>query len=176
MRKRELRAKNWEEKILTDIVKRQAKTQLDRTKLYHEKTPRKSQFITVPYALVDNEDYRNGFLRKKRFRTYYWLRRYVIRASHPNDPLDLFRTYWMKGELASCVSLKKIAKDLEIPLSTARSHIKQLEKDGIIKVDRYDADDTPDGKKHEVYILGTCVDGNERWFIDEIFLNKKKSN
>jgi hypothetical protein len=48
-----------------------------------------------------------------------------------------------------------------------------LEEDGIIKVDRYDAEVSPTGKRAEVYILGTCLEADEKWFIDEAFANTK---
>ena len=158
--------------VVENFLARQAKRMLN--EIGTEKTPYEDQFIPIHYKLLDNPAFRNGFMRKKRFITYYWLRRFIVRRKrkHFSDPLNLFQNYWMRGELASCLSLERIAKDLNLPLSTARSHIKKLETEGIIKVDRFDADETPDGKKHEIYILGTCVDGIEQWFIDKVFQEK----
>jgi DNA-binding transcriptional ArsR family regulator len=157
----------WEMKV-SEIIRRQATYSLKKERAFCD-----NQFIPIPHALLDNPRYRNDFLRKKRFITYYWMRRYVVRAPHPHDPFELHRFYWMRGELVSCLSLERIAADLAMPVSTVRGHINQLEEDGIIKVDRYDAEVSPTGKRAEVYILGTCLEADEKWFIDEAFANTK---
>lgn len=171
MPEKELQAQNRYSKI-TEIRDRQAKYQWEN--LERGKTPYEQQFSPIPHKLLDNPSYRNGFLRKKRSITYYWLRRFVIRGRREfyPDPLNLYQVYWLRGELASCLSVKRMAEDLKMPASTIRSHIKQLEEQGVIKVDRYDADETSDGKKHEVYILGNCLEGKENWFIDQVFAGK----
>ena len=75
------------------------------------------------------------------------------------------------------MKLEKIAKDLGLPKSTVSDHIRQLEKDGIITVDEVPSSEAPDGKAHLVFILGTCVNGNEEWLIDNVFNgSKNKSN
>lgn len=179
MEEKEQKIKDLERKIACEIARRQSAFKLKQ--FYEEKIPPEGlhiktkpcypQFIQIPYRLLDNPNYRNGFLRKNRAITYYWLRRFVVRerSIHGKDPLDIFDNYWMKGALASCRSIKRISEDLGAPLSTIRSQIKQLEAEGIIAVDRYDADVTPDGKSHEICILGTCLDGNEKWYIDDVF-------
>ena len=83
----------------------------------------------------------------------------------------------MKGELAVSMKLDKIAKDLRLSKSTVSDHIRQLENDGIITVDEVSASEAPDGKAHLVFILGTCVNGQEKWLIDDVFNgSKNKSN
>jgi len=75
------------------------------------------------------------------------------------------------------MKLEKIAKDLGLSKSTVSDHIRQLEKDGIITVDEVSASEAPDGKAHLVFILGTCVNGQEKWLIDDVFNgSKNKSN
>ena len=172
MREPENYSETFQNSLVQNITSRQAERLLQ--EMGTEKTSYENQFIPIPYKLLDNSAYRNEFLRKKRFITYYWLRRFIVRRKrkHFSDPVNLFQNYWMRGELASCLSLERISKDLNLSLSTARSHIKKLEEEGLIKVDRFDADETPDGKKHEIYILGTCVDGIEQWFIDKVFQEK----
>ncbi len=135
------------------------------------------QFIQIPFKLLNNPKFRNGLMTKRRFRTYLWLRRYVIRGRKCNDPCDVFSNYWMNGELAASMKLEKIADDLNLSKSTVSDHIRQLEKDGIITVDEVSASEAPDGKAHLVFILGTCVNGQEKWFIDDVFSgSKNKSN
>ena len=135
------------------------------------------QFIPVSFSLLDNPGFRNGLMTKKRFRTYLWLRRHVVRGQKFNDPCGIFPNYWMNDELAASMKLDKIAKDLSLSKSTASDHIRQLENDGIITVDEVPASDAPDGKTHLVFVLGTCVNGNEEWFIDNVFNgSKNKSN
>jgi DNA-binding transcriptional ArsR family regulator len=166
MKEQPQKSQTYDAKIINEIISRQARYQLK--KYSREIKPSLPQFISIPYALLDNPYYRNGFFRKQRCLTYYWLRRYIVRAVssiHPEMP-DIFNLYWMQGELACCLSLNKISNDLKMPMSTIRGHITQLEKEGIIKVDWHETE------KQEVYVLGTCHDGVEKWFIDQIFEEK----
>ena len=162
--------------IFLNIRKNQAERLLKRHS-EHSESRSEDQFIPVSFKLLDNPGVRNGLMTKKRFRTYLWLRRYVVRGHKAGDPCDVFSNYWMNGELALSMKLEKIAKDLGLPKSTVSDHIRQLEKDGIITVDEVAASEAPDGKAHLVFILGTCVNGNEEWLIDNVFNGaKNKSN
>ena len=162
--------------LFLNIRKNQAERLLKRYSEHNE--PRSyDQFIPVPIKLLDNPGFRNGLMIKKRFRTYLWLRRHVVRGRKIGDPCDVFSSYWMNGELAASMKLKKIAKDLSLPKSTVSDHIRQLENDGIITVDEVSASDASDGKAHLVFILGTCVNGQEKWLMDSVFIgSKNKSN
>ncbi len=143
----------------------------------HSEPRSDDQFIPVSFKLLDNPGFRNGLMTKKRFRTYLWLRRHVIRGRKYDDPCGIFPNYWMNGELAVNMKLDKIAKDLSLSKSTVSDHIRQLETDGIITVDEVSASDAPDGKAHLVFILGTRVNGQEVWLIDSVFTgSKNKSN
>ena len=132
-----------------------------------------NQFIPLSIKLLDNPKFRNELMTKRRFRTYLWLRRYVIRGRMFNDPCDVFFNYWMEGELAVSIKLEKIADDLNISKSTVSDHIRQLENDGIITVDEVPASETQDGKGHLVFILGTYINGQEKWLIDDVFNGSK---
>ncbi len=162
--------------LFLNIRKNQAARILKRYSEHSE--PRSDdQFIPLSFSLLDNPGFRNGLMLKKRFRTYLWLRRQVVRGHKFGDPCDVFSNYWMNGELAASMKLDKIAKDLSLPKSTVSDHIRQLENDGIITVDEVSASEAPDGKAHLVFILGTCVNGQEKWLIDDIFIgSKNKSN
>jgi DNA-binding transcriptional ArsR family regulator len=161
--------------LFLNVQRKQAERILNR---YSEHSESRSdhQFIPVSFSLLDNPGFRNGFMTKKRFRTYIWLRRHVVRGRKYNDPCGIFQNYWMNGELALSMKLEKIAKDLGLPKSTVSDHIRQLEKDGIITVDEVPASEAPDGKAHLVFILGTCVNGNEEWLIDNVFNGSKKNS
>ena len=97
----------------------------------------------------------------------------MVRGHKLGDPCDVFSNYWMNGDLAASMKLEKIAKDLGLPKSTVSDHIRQLANDGIITVDEVPASDAADGKVHLIFVLGTCVKGNEEWLIDNVFNGSK---
>jgi DNA-binding transcriptional ArsR family regulator len=166
-----------EKKQLFLNVQRQQAERLLKRYSEHSKPRSDDQFIPVSFSLLDNPGFRNGLMIKKRFRTYLWLRRHVVRGQKYNDPCGIFPNYWMNGELAVSMKLEKIAKDLGLSKSTVSDHIRQLENDGIITVDEVSASEALDDKAHLVFILGTCVNGNEEWLIDSVFNgSKNKSN
>ena len=162
--------------IFLNVQRKQAERRLKRYSEHSE--PRSNdQFIPVSFRLLDNPGFRNGLMTKKRFRTYLWMRRHVVRGQKYNDPCDLFLNYWMNDELAVSMKLDKIAKELGLSKSTVSDHIRQLKNDGIITVDEVSASEAPDGKAHLIFILGTRVSGQEKWFIDDVFNGaKNKSN
>jgi DNA-binding transcriptional ArsR family regulator len=161
--------------LFLDVRRKQTERMLNRYSKHSE--PRSDdQFIPVSFGLLDNPKFRNGLMTKKRFRTYLWLRRHVIRGDKLGDPCDVFSNYWMNGELAISMKLDKIAKDLGISKSTVSDHIRQLENDGIITVDEISASEAQDGKAHRVFVLGTCVNGQEKWLIDDVFNGANKNS
>ena len=162
--------------LFLNVQRKQAERLIKRYSEHSE--PRSDdQFIPVSFSLLDNPGFRNGLMIKKRFRTYLWLRRHVVRGHKLGDPCDVFSNYWMNGELAASMKLEKISDDLNLSKSTVSDHIRQLEKDGIITVDEVSASDAAYGKAHLVFILGTCVNGQEKWLIDNVFNGlKNKSN
>jgi len=164
----------------TEIVKFQAQRGLKRLmgndKRTNDAVSNFGQFIPIPFELLDNQEFRNGYMTKKRFRTYLWLRRNVIRGHKKNDPCDLYLDYWMQGKLATSITLDKLAKDLNLSRSTVSDHIKQLEQDGVISVETVDASDTKDGRQHNVLILGVCRKDGDVWFIDEVFRKSSDKN
>ena len=165
-----------QKQLFLDIGRKQSERLLERYSLGTE-SKTGDQFIPLPIKLLDNPKFRNGLMTKRRFRTYLWLRRYVIRGRMCNDPCDVFSNYWMNGELAASMKLEKISDDLNLSKSTVSDHIRQLEKDGIITVDKVSASEATDGKPHLVFILGTCAGDQEKWLIDDVFNGlKRKSN
>jgi DNA-binding MarR family transcriptional regulator len=128
-----------------------------------------SMFVPIHFRLLDNPDFRNRYMTKKRFRTYLWLRCNVIRGLKGRDPANVYQDYWMNGKLAVSLTQEKLSKDLNLPKSTVSDHLRQLEHDGVLKIDVVPADQTEDGQEHRVYVLGSCLKTDEKWFIDDIF-------
>jgi hypothetical protein len=135
-----------------------------------------NQFVRLPFALLDNSEFRKGLMAKARFRTYLLLRRYVVRAQQPHDTCLVFDRYWSHGELATSIKLERLAEKLNLPKSTVSDHIWQLEKDGVIEVNTIEPSEATDNVKHLVFVLGTCFNGQERWYIDEVFSGEKGKN
>ena len=140
---------------------------------HYNPTAVENQFVRIPFALLDNPEFRNGLMTKARFRTYLVLRRYVVRAQNVNDPCFIFDRYWSHGELATSIKLERLAEKLNLPKSTVSDHIRQLEKDGVIEVDTIEPSEATDNVQHLAFVLGTCFNGQERWFIDEVFSGEK---
>ena len=160
--------------LFLDVRRKQAE-RMDKRYTDRSEPRSNDQFIPVSFSLLDNQDFRNGLMTKKRFRTYLWLRRHVVRGRKYNDPCGIFQNYWMNGELAVSMKLDKIAEDLNLSKSTLSDHIRQLENDGIITVDKVPASDAPDGKPHLVFVLGNCANDKENWLIDDVFNGANKN-
>jgi len=138
---------------------------------YHEKN---KQFIPISFELLENSRFRNKYLNKKRFRTYLWLRRFVIRGMNFFDPYNMYLNYSRQGKLAVCLPLDRVAIDLNLPKSTVYSHIQQLEQDGIIMVESIEKQDPENSRRYNVYILGNKDSNGETWLIDEAFNNNEE--
>jgi len=129
----------------------------------------KRQFLRIPFELLDNADYLE-FMAKKKFRTYMYLQRHIVRAFQLRASVDLYHEFFLfRNELAAGIPLSKIAKDLQISKSTARDHIRDLEKDGLLQTHEIDACESNDGHQHNVYVMGTHHGDIESLFIDEVF-------
>jgi DNA-binding MarR family transcriptional regulator len=127
------------------------------------------QFLRIPFKLLDSPGYLE-FMTQKRFRTYMYLQRHIVRACQYRAPVDLYQGFYLlRKELAVSRPLAKIAEDLQISKSTARDHIRDLEQDGLLETRDVDASDSNDGRKHNVYVLGTCHADVEILFVDEVF-------
>ena len=148
--------------------KRQLKYRLEE-RINISATPKKDQFLPIGFMLLDNEAFRNGLILKKRFRTYLWLRRHVVRGGLDYDTVDIYGLFWLSGKLAVSIPLNRLAKDLKLSKSTVSDHIRQLEEDWVLFTDTIDADEATDGNSHKVCVLGTCSGSEESWFIDDVF-------
>ena len=101
-----------------------------------------------------------------------WLRRRIVRSmsfsDYHHDPANSFRLSFT-NLLGTAIPLSELAKTLNMSKSTAGDHIHQLERDGVIKINKVPADESKDGKEHSLYILGTRKGTEEHWFIDDVF-------
>lgn len=86
------------------------------------------QFVPLSHILLASNTFRNKFMTKKRFRTYVWLRRYIVRGELKASPVNVYNLYYMQGNLATSYPLSRLAKDLNISKPTAGDHINQLTK------------------------------------------------
>ena len=134
-----------------------------------KQTDKANQFIPITFGLLDNPDFRNRYMLKKRFRTYLWLRRNVVRGNKGKDPANVYQNYWMNGKLAVSLTQTELSNDLNLSKSTVSDHLRQLEQDGILIIDTVAADETEYGQERRVYVLGSCLKVKEEWFIDEVF-------
>lgn len=67
--------------IFLNVQRNQAERMLKRYSEHSE--PRSDdQFTPVSFSLLDNPKFRNGLMTKKRFRTYLWVRRHVVRVGN----------------------------------------------------------------------------------------------
>jgi DNA-binding MarR family transcriptional regulator len=158
-----------ENPTVTDIV---GERELVRLYGIQPATPKSEQFLAIPFRLLDSSNFRNNFMTQKRFRTYLWLLRRISRGRNFDDPASVYEGYYSVGKLAAASPLAQLAKALNISKSTVSDHLQQLANDGLIQIETVPAKETGDGHEHKVYILGTHDGHKERWFAEDVFLNR----
>jgi hypothetical protein len=131
-----------------------------------------NQFVVVGYSLLDNDEYRKIMTSRKGMElTYYWLRRNVVRAPMRNVyGKEVYEQYFLKGYLAASIGEEQLAQDLFISRHCVRDNLRDLEKNGIIKIKELKTKTRGDGaqKKQKVYVLGkwmseTDAKGREKY-------------
>jgi hypothetical protein len=127
------------------------------------------QHLPIFFEVLDNPKFRNGLMKKDRWRTYLWLARNIVRARMKNDPLRLYENYFKKGKLAACIPTRVLARTLNIGRQTAQDHIDALEKDGLIIKDTISGKNSWDGQRYTVCIFGVHKNKKQRWFIQDAF-------
>lgn len=142
------------------------RNKVDRSKKSPSKAQKKSsQFILMSFELLDNPQYLKNYASKPL--VYQYLRRFIVRGKQRDDKLSLYEKYYQNGKLVSCLSQRRLSEEFGLSTNTIGKYIKQLKSDGVIKLIVVPGKDAWDGKKHHVYELGTCKDGNERFYLDE---------
>lgn len=98
---------------------------------------------------------------------YMLLYKYIIKYSNNSDRANIYHNYYKKGKLASCVPANILAERSGKSERTIYRQIKDLEKLGVIKINKIRSTNSWDKQQHSVYILGTHDStGNETYFIN----------
>lgn len=144
----------------------------------HHQSNLEDQFLSIPFAVLDNCDFRKDFMSKKRFATYLWLRRKVIRGNihYLAHARLVFNEYFAQSKLATSIPLTKLAMELGMNKSTVSGHITQLENDGVIQIDWHEDEFRGRIKKYQIFILGRIENNKEIWFLDELYSTQRRNN
>jgi len=106
---------------------------------------------------------------RKSMTIYLYLRGYIVRKNYAGDKLNLYKTYFKKGRLASSVSIRELAAELGFSAKTVGTYLKKMAEDGVIKIEKVSARDAYDNQQHNVYVLGTHnFNHNEFYFAEEL--------
>lgn len=129
-----------------------------------------NQFIGLPLSLIRNEGFRHKL--KKELMLYLYIRSAIVRKKFPGDKLNLFEKFYRNGKLAASISIRKLAKDLDINPKTVQTYIKSLKGNGVIETDEIKAKDAFDNQDHCVYILGFFSDKTKEMYFLERLVNE----
>jgi len=118
--------------------------------------------------LVMKEEYRKLFNNSTTL--YQFLLSNIIRGNMSNDTFDIKKRHYDKGFLACSFSMRTLAKKCFISKWKVEKYIKNLEKAGIIKIEKIKLDNC---QVQNIYVLGTWqfIEGEqkERLYHDEVF-------
>ncbi len=142
------------------------------TRLSGKPEKKKPKGRTGSFIRLDHEFVRSPRARKalrKSMMLYVYIRSYIVRKNYAGDKLNLYRTYFKKGQLASSVSIRKLAAELGFNAKTVATYLKKMAEDGIIKIEKVSARDAYDNQQHNVYVFGTHDSNhNEFYFVEEL--------
>jgi len=126
-----------------------------------------SSFIRLDHQFVRSS--RAMKVLRKSMTIYLYLRGYIVRKNYAGDKLNLYKTYFKKGRLASSVSIRELAAELGFSAKTVGTYLKKMAEDGVIKIEKVSARDAYDNQQHNVYVLGTHnFNHNEFYFAEEL--------
>ncbi len=132
----------------------------------------KSPSKTEPFIKIEHRIMRSGKARKilkKSMTLYLYLRSYIVREKFKGDALNLFERYYEQGRLAASMSIRKLARDLDLDQKTVARFLRELSDNRAIEIERIPAGEAFDSQEHNVYIFGRRDrDKNEIYYIDEI--------
>ena len=133
----------------------------------HKQQPIDGQFL----ALTDKQFFNNEELMKK-IANKTGLLLVLLRNKvdwDKNEKLNLYQEYFVKRKLiAASISRPELARIFGKEKRRITAWIKELEKDGIVKVERIPCTDDDDNrKKYNVYILGEVNDDGSYTFYYE---------
>jgi len=145
-------------KVVTDFKPKENK---------HKQQPIDGQFL----ALTDKQFFNNEDLMKK-IANKTGLLLVLLRNKvdwDKNEKLNLYQEYFVKRKLiAASISRNRLAEMFGRDVRRITEWIKELEKDGIVKVERIHCTDEDDNrKKYNVYVLGEVKDDGSYTFYYE---------
>ena len=124
----------------------------------HKQKPLDGQFLPLPYEkFFDNEDLMKKIANKTGLLIV--LLKNIVDWDK-NEKLNLYQKYFMKRKLlVALISRHRLAEMFGRDVRRITAWAKELEKDGIIKIERIAClDDDDHRKKYNVYILGEVND------------------
>lgn len=130
-------------------------------------TGNKYRLRTITKGTVMNDKYREIFNDKTTI--YYFLMANIVRGKMRNDKYNIYNDYYKNHKQLACsFPVRHIAKECCMTYYKAQKYLKELRKDGVIRVERVDSDKE---RQAYIYILGTYTyyDGKieERLFLDD---------
>jgi len=145
-------------KVVTDFKPKENK---------HKQQPIDGQFL----ALTDKQFFNNEDLMKK-IANKTGLLLVLLRNKvdwDKNERLNLYQEFYVKRKLiAASISRPELARMFGKEKRRITAWIKELEKDGIIKIERIPCTDDDDNrKKYNVYVLGEVNDDGSSTFYYE---------
>jgi DNA-binding transcriptional ArsR family regulator len=143
-------------------------------------TEKNIQFIKVEFNTMDYKDYRYLMTSNKGIEmTYQWLRRYIVRSPMKTPWLnEVYEKYYLKGKLASSVTIETLMEDLNLAKDTILKNLKILKDNGIMDVAELDTKKHKGmQKKQKVYIFGkwkTHINEEGKEIYNEYFTYDEK--
>ena len=130
----------------------------------HKKKDRYSSYLEVPTLLATNRLWCRWTMRPEAV-IYPYILAYIVRGKIKDAYFDLYNDYYKKGLLASQVKEDRLAKIFGKSKFTISRWIKEIEKVGLIKIDRL----KHHTYYHNIYIVGTIKNGVEQLYRDDVF-------
>lgn len=125
-----------------------------------------SQFNKINFNILDNPEYLKAYASKQL--VYERIKRFIVRGEQKGDKLELYKKYYQKGKLVSCLSQRRLSNEFSISVNTIGKYLEKLQEDGVIKVHIVPAKEAWDRRKHHIYEFGTHTNGaDERYYMDE---------
>ena len=131
-----------------------------------EESTRDRRFIMFPFGPIEDQTFRES--NQNPLALFMYLVSKIVRKPM-KDGLNIFDRYFKNNYLACSMSHGKLAKAFNVKPLTIIRWIKKLEKDELIRIEKINIDKY---RKKNVYILGTHVNYDFCFFIEEIYTKK----
>ena len=127
---------------------------------------RDENFVKVPNGAIDSQPWREDNPCASNLLLY--LIRRIVRAPM-KDGLNIYNNYYRNDWLVCSVPQDKLAKAFNVSVRTIIRWLKNLEKNGSIRIEKIHIDGY---KKQNIYVVGTHKNYDACLFIEEIYTNK----